>query len=400
MKKLALATLLASSSVLCACSSTGTQPSTQAQLQQMVAEKWSAYGTLIGQPSVGGAAVYVSSPLGSFFASANMGNATEDIHFRVASNTKTFTAAAIMLLHQRGQINIDDFITAKAPGKSVPYIPATADYDIPYKGDITIRELLSHTAGVFDVTNDNIPPEAPCEYSGKSYLLTQDMSRQFTFDELVGVVAKCKASYWAPSEKKYHYSNTGYSLLGKIIETVSGVTYSQFVADNLFAPNGLAQTSSPSLATERTIPAPSTVAYSIGYLVSKGQVTSVTEDNLSPNVAEGNIISTPRELATWDHNLLTGAAGPNAQTVALMKCTIPDGATSCYGLGIEDRTGLGWGHTGAHNGYLSIMGYDPALDLTVVVFFSLLNFDDIAGEAAVLIDVAKRAHDIAGSTNP
>ena len=228
--------------------------------------EWAAYSESIGYPGAAGAVLYVSTPGGAYFASTGMTNASPGIHFRIASNTKTFTAAAIMLLHQRGLLRIDDVLTANIPGTTTPYVPDTASYAIPYKGSITIRQLLGHRAGVYDVTNEDMPVDAPCPYAGKSYVQTQDMSRQFTFDELVGVDAMCNASYWPPSDDRYRYSNTGYSLLGKVIERVSGLSYSDFVVRNLLVPNRLTETSSPSLHTETTLPAPFAVGYSLDYM--------------------------------------------------------------------------------------------------------------------------------------
>jgi D-alanyl-D-alanine carboxypeptidase len=371
------------------------QPDPQAALEQMVARKWAAYSESIGYPAAGGAVLYVSTPAGTYFASTGMENASPGIHFRIASNTKTFTAAAIMLLQQRGLLRIDDVITANIPGTTTPYVPDTASYAIPYKDGITIRKLLGHRAGVFDVTNSAIPTDAPCPYAGQSYLATQDMSRQFTFDELVGVDALCDASYWPPSENRYHYSNTGYSLLGKVIERVSGLSYSDFVVQNLLVPNRLTETSSPSLHTERSMPAPFAVGYSLDYMGS-GQLVATVADNMSINLAEGNLTSTPEELARWNRALQTGAAGLTVPTVNSMKCADPAGATSCYGLGIEQFPGLGFGHTGAHNGYLSVMLYDPASDVSIVVFFSLLDFGDVPTEGRLLFDVVAQARAILG----
>jgi D-alanyl-D-alanine carboxypeptidase len=301
-----------------------------------------------------------------------------------------------MLLQQRGLLRIDDVITANIPGTTTPYVPDSPSYAIPYKGSITIRQLLGHRAGVYDVTNDAMPPDAPCPYAGKSYLATQDMSRQFTFDELVGVDAMCNASYWPPSENEYHYSNTGYSLLGKVIERVSGLSYSDFVVQNLLVPNQLTETSSPSLHTETTIPEPFAVGYSLDYMESRKLVATVA-DNMSINVAEGHLISTPEQLARWNRALVTGAAGLDDATVNSMKCAILAGATSCYGLGIQQFSGLGFGHTGAHNGYLSVMLYDPDSDVSLVLFVSLIDFDDIGAEARVLFDIVTQARAILGS---
>ena len=117
---------------------------------------------------------------------------------------------------------------------------------------------------------------------------------------------------------------------------------------------------------------------------------------MSNNVAEGNLTSTPEQLARWNRALVTGSAGLDGTTVDQMKCAIPAGATSCYGLGIEQRSGLGFGHTGAHNGYMSIMSYDPDGDVSIVLFFSLLDFDAMGRESMLLIDVVTQARAILG----
>ena len=387
-KRIALIAALAASS---ACGGSS-QPDPDAALRQMVASKWAAYGEGIGYPAAGGVVLYVWTPTGAHFASTGMENASPGIHFRIASNTKTFTAAAIMLLQQRGLLRVDDVVTANIPGTTTPYVPDSPSYAIPYKSSITIRKLLDHTAGVFDVSNELMPIGSPCPYAGLYYPATRASSHEFTFDELVGVDAQCNASYGAPSEDRYHYSNTGYSLLGKIIERVSGLTYSEFVTRNLLVPNGLTETSSPSLSTETTIPAP----FAVGYTLESGALIATVADNMSLNVAEGNLISTPEQLARWNRALLTGTAGLDATTVASMKCTVPAEATSCYGLGIQLLPGLGYGHTGAHRGYLSIMVYDPVNDVSLVLFSSLIDFDDTATEAKVLFDIVTQARTILG----
>ncbi len=368
-------------------------PDYGASLQRMVTQKWDEYGKSIGHPQTGGAALYISSPKGNYFASTNMDNARPDIHFRAASNTKTFTAAAIMLLYQRGQLNIDDLITAQMPGKDTPYVPDSPSYSIPYKDSITIRQLLSHRAGVFDVTNSTIPEDAPCQYAGEDYIDTQSPAHQFAFDELVGVVADCKLAYWEPGQNKYHYSNTGYNLLGKIIERVSGISYSDFITENLIEPNNLVNTSSPHLASDTRIADP----FAVGHTLAGGLIYTVEEDNMSANVAEGNIISTPADLTRWIKLLISGTAGIEKQYIdMMMDCTPEAGASSCYGFGLEWREGLGYGHTGGHNGYLSIMAYDPANDVSSTLFFSFINGDDLNGQAMVLIEIPLESRKILG----
>jgi D-alanyl-D-alanine carboxypeptidase len=342
-------------------------------------------------------AVYITSPKGNYFASeAINGPSSHQIHFRAASNTKTFTAASIMLLHQQGYLNIDDLIVSHIPGKRMPYVPDTKEYDIPYKGAITIRQLLMHRAGVFDVSNDDVPETCQEPYAGQNYVdyiridLGQD-DHQFTFDELVGVVATCDLSYWPPGEG-YHYSNTGYSILGKIIERVSEMSYGEFVMENLVLPNGMNATTFPYLATDRTLPEP----YAKGYLYYEGVLSEVTTDNMSANVAEGNVISTPSDLELWVRSLIRGEAGVSKEFIDMMKCQPESPLTSCYGMGILFFEGLGYGHNGAHEGYMSLMLYDPDDDVALVVFFGVLNGDQWEEQLHFINEVGSEARKVLG----
>lgn len=366
------------------------------QLTAMVEAQWGKYlATLPAQ--AGGLALYVMTPEGRYFASTGIENASENIHFRAASNTKSFTAASIMLLAQDGKLKIDDHITDLIPGTNQPYVPDSADYAIPYKGQITIRQLLRHRAGVFDVTNNEVPQSCNVPYAGQNYIVYQrevlgHPDHQYSFDELVGIDALCQLSSFVPGEG-YSYSNTGYSILGKIIERVSGISYAEFVEKRLIAPNGLSDTSVPVLATDTTIPAP----FAAGNVIENGQLIAWTEDNMSANIAEGNIISTPSDLGRWVRRLLRGEAGPNSESVQEMIACLP-GENPCYGFGLFEVADLGpsYGHNGAHAGYLSLMLHDPARDVTIVIFSSLLNFDDAAAEMAVQKEVAKQARQILG----
>jgi D-alanyl-D-alanine carboxypeptidase len=365
-------------------------------LQGKVTSKWQEYTSKYGVKK-GGIAVYITSPKGNYFASEAIdGPASPYIHFRAASNTKTFTAASIMLLHQRGFLNIDDKIVNTIPSKGIPYVPDTIEYAIPYKGQITIRQLLMHQAGVFDVDNDPVPETCPVPYAGKYYTdyfsteLGQD-DHQFTFDELVGVVATCGRSYWPPGGG-YHYSNTGYSILGKIIERVSGKSYGEFVMENLVLPNAMYETSLPYLSTDKRLPVP----YTTGYFWYESSLSEVTEDNMSAHVAEGNVISTPADLARWVRALIRGEAGVRKEFVDMMKCQQEENASSCYGLGILKLDDLGYGHNGAHRGYLSLMLYNPDDDVALVVFFGVLDGDHLVDQLNFINEVGSEAREVLG----
>jgi D-alanyl-D-alanine carboxypeptidase len=179
----------------------------------------------------------------------------------------------------------------------------------------------------------------------------------------------------------YHYSNTGYSLLGKIIERVSGRSYAYFLTEEVMKPAGMVNSSMPVLGTDRSVPAP----YATGYTITMDTVINSTLSNMSANVAEGNLISTPDDLSRFLLQLLSGKGVLTTHTVnaVMMNCLPTEGGTNAnYGCGLTYTNNLGYGHSGAHEGYLSLMACDPNSGFTVVIFTNALNFSN--GTTSVL----------------
>jgi D-alanyl-D-alanine carboxypeptidase len=372
-------------------------PQYQSKLQDMLDSGWTKYGSDKTNWG-GGVAMRILSPKGNFFISTEMGEGvTEHIHFRGASTTKTFTGASILLLQQRGMLNIDNVITDLIPGTSQTYVPDTPDYAIPYKSEITIRLLLEHRAGVFDVANNPVPSTARAPYAGQYYItyVREDLGEDdhtFTFDELVGVVAS-NGLYFTPPGTEFHYSDTGYSLLGKIIERVSGKKYDIFVQDNFLTPNSLSKTSFPYEGSDQSIPSP----YAEGYIWFDNTLYNVTQDNMSPHTAEGNVISAPLDLAEWVKRLLRSEAGLDEEYVEMMMDCRPTGEShQYYGLGCVFTPGLGYGHNGGHIGYLTVMRYDPDFDVALVIFASVFNANDLQGQSEFLYELGYSAREILG----
>ena len=355
------------------------QSDLQYKFQELVNTELAAYKEKF--PSCpGGLAMEVISKQGTFFVSAGMGtDITDQIHFRAASNTKTFTATAILLLHQQGKLDISHKITDTIPGTSEPYVPDTPEYNIPYKDSITILDLLHHRAGVFDISNDPVPDNVSAQvpYKGLNYIeyiLDSDPMHTFTFDELVSVVAQCELSYFAPNTG-YHYSNTGYSMLGKIIERVSQKSYQQFLMEDIILPMGMQNSSMPVLGTDQSIPVP----FAPGYIFDSDLLEDVTLSNISANVAEGTLITTPNDLGHFLRKLLSGQGvlSPYLVNQVMMNCLSNNNIyAGGYGCGLNYLNNLGYGHSGAHIGYLSQMAYDPQTDFTVVVFTNCWNVED------------------------
>ena len=118
---------------------------------------------------------------------------------------------------QDGWLNLDDNITSFIPNTTEPYVLNSAEWAIPHKNQITIKQLLQHNAGVYDVSNDAVPGFGRLPYV--EYLLENFPNHQFTATELVNQITIHNLSYGTPNQM-YHYSNTGYTILGEIIARV------------------------------------------------------------------------------------------------------------------------------------------------------------------------------------
>ena len=128
----------------------------------------------------------------------------------------------------------------------------------------------------------------------------------------------------------------------------------------------------------------------------EGVLSEVTEDNMSASVAEGNVISTPSDLALWVRSLIRGEAGVNKEYIDMMKCQPEEGTSSCYGMGILCIKGLGYGHNGGTEGYISLMLYDPNVDVALVVFFGVSNGDHVIEQFHFINEVGSEARKVLG----
>ena len=379
MKKILLLLLVLTGVCVSSCSSSS--GFTQADLQNILETEWQNYSrdkTNFG----GGIAMQILTPSADYFISSGMGGDMDSSHrFRTASVTKTFTAASIMLLHERGKLNIDHKLSDNIPCPddnnpctAIPYFP----YNIPHRNEITIRMILMHRAGIFDLTNTDIRDNAASHgepYVGKNYIEETmkhpNEEHQFTFDELFRVIERDEQVGFEPPDSKYSYSDTGYTILGYIIERVSGKTYEAFVRDEFLIPNGLSSSSLPWKGTERTLPPP----FVNGYMWDGSTLTDVTVDNMSGFVGNGNMVTTMLDLATWAKRLMTGQTALNMSVVEQMKSGLPSQGTHTYGLGIQYTPNFGYGHGGDHEGYTTLMFYRPEQDIAYVV---LMNTWDVS----------------------
>jgi D-alanyl-D-alanine carboxypeptidase len=322
--------------------------------------------------------VLIQTPTQTYFTSsvaAGQQPVTPNTVYRFASVTKNFTATAVMKMYQDGWLDYKAHITDLIPGTNQPYVPATPDWNIPNKSQITIEQLLQHSAGVFDVDNDPVPG-----FNGESYVnyvLSRDSTHQFTTEEMLKPIIDNQLYYFTPNNGQ-HYSNTGYVILSRIIERVystksgSAKTFADYLYDHITGPSSRVPlpVSFPYRADDVQLPQPNVASLlwrPSGRLERFGQV------NMSAHVGEGNGYSSMASLNTFVRTLMRGENILQPQTVTLLQ-TSGSVARPSYALGTSLFTNLGYGHNGAIAGYLTLMVYDPTTEVSLV---AMLPFWDL-----------------------
>jgi CubicO group peptidase (beta-lactamase class C family) len=226
--------------------------------------------------------------------------------FQSGSMGKQFTATAVMMLVERGKIGLDDPLTKYFPGGP------------GWWKQVTIRELLSHTAGFTDYPKDF------------------DFRKDYTEDDLLKIVETVPAAY-APGTD-WAYSNLGFLTLGILIHHVSGQFYGDFLRDNVFKPLGM---SSTRIINEADI-IPNRAS---GYRLVEGQLKN--QEWVAPTVnttADGSLYFSILDLAKWDAALYTDkllSPGDLKQmwTVAALRNGKPNKGRYGFGWFIETKNG-------------------------------------------------------------
>jgi len=263
--------------------------------------------------------------------------ATASTVYRIGSITKQFTSSEIMRLAQQGKLSIDDPITK--------YLP-----DVPTHGQtITIRRLLNHTSGIHNYTAE------------PSWRKT--WSQSLSPRQIVALVDHDSLDF-KPGDK-WSYSNTGYVLLGMIIEKVTGETYANYLEHDLFKPLGLTQTSyCPSRPSDPT--------FADGYSAESGTAKPAEYLDMTHPHGAGALCSTVRDLVKWQR-ALQGGRVVNARSFALMTTpdTLNNGRPLTYGFGLAAGKLNGHrliGHSGGINGFTTASSFFPDDSVNVVVF--------------------------------
>lgn len=270
--------------------------------------------------------------------------------FRIGSVTKQFTAAALLLLEEQGKLQLDDRVASHFP-----------DAPDSWK-DITLHHLLTHTSGIPSVTSLpdyakwKLTPSTPAE----TLAHVRDLPLEFT-----------------PGEK-FNYSNSGYILLGAVIEHASGVSYEAFITAHLFKPLGMADTGYDSLAA--IIPLRAS-----GYIQTPDGLANAPYIDMHFPHGAGGLYSTTRDLVRWTNGVFGGQL---LSAASLKKMLTP--LHSDYALGVGVKTNRGRkviAHGGGIEGFNAHLAYYPESRLTVAVL-SNVNGPAATELAARLADAA------------
>lgn len=274
--------------------------------------------------------------------------------FELASVSKQFTAMGIVLLEKQGKLKYDDPISK--------FIPELSFYK-----NITVRNLLNHTGGL---------PDYMEIFSEK-----WDKSKFATNKDIVTEFSKYKPEILFQPNEKYEYSNTGYALLGYIIEKVSGQSFGDYLEANIFKPLGMKNT-----FVYRSRFQPKVIEnYAKGYIENDfGSI--ISPDDLAKSyytyyldgmVGDGMVNSTTEDLLKWDRSLYTDKlVNEKDKAIIFQGAKLNDGKMTNYGFGWQIGENKEYGkviaHSGSWAGYTNYIERNLSKDQTIII---LQNID-------------------------
>ena len=296
-----------------------------------------------------GAIVGVRTPEGTWVRSLGVANKASgkpmraNMHHRIGSVTKTFTATLLLRAAADGRLSLDDTIGQYVEG-------------VPNGDEITLRQIADMSSGIASYTLDEQFQEE----------LFADPEAVWTPEELAQIGVE-DSPVFDPGDG-WQYSNTNYVLLGMVLEQVTGKPIGQLYRKGIIEPLGLRETSFPN--ADPALPNP----YDHGYTLqgqSDGEPVDATHWNPSWAWSAGGMISTVDDMLVYGRALGTGKGLlPREQQAERLTSFLyglpPNSAERAYGIGLADE--YGWlGHTGELPGFNTTVYYHPELHTTVVV---------------------------------
>jgi D-aminopeptidase len=276
---------------------------------------------LLAQESAGLASIELGVPIGP------------DTAFRIASVSKQFTCAAILLLAREGKLSVEDDIRRHLP--ELPEFGAT----------VTLAHCMRNSSGLRDMLE-------------LMRLGGVELAEPVSADDLLAAVGRQRSLNFAPGSR-FLYSNTGFMLLGCIVERVSGQPFGRFLAQRLFTPAGMTCTRHVA-STAELVP-----GLACGYLPGTGGGFRRAR-HAFPLGGEGGLVSTVEDLALWVRHLTRKPALDDALQA---QAAFPDGSLNAYANGVEVRYWRGLrtvSHGGLWPGFKTCFLRLPAHDLAVI----------------------------------
>jgi Beta-lactamase class C and other penicillin binding proteins len=264
---------------------------------------------------------------------------TPQTNFRLASVSKQFTAAAILLLAEDGRLSIDDPLKRWLPG-----LPAAAE-------QVTLRHLLSHTSGLLDYEDLMDPAD----------------SRQVHDSDVLQLLQREDRTYFAPGSQ-YRYSNSGYALLALVVGQASGMDFASFLQQRIFQPLGMTGT----VAHQDGVDEVAHRAY--GHSLVDGRWQRTDQSTTSAVLGDGGIYSSLDDLARWDAALYDERLLSHAslQQMFSPSTPTPEPDVPSYGFGWRLNGKAQW-HSGESIGFRNVILRYPDQRLTVIVLTNRNN---------------------------
>ena len=258
--------------------------------------------------------------------------ATPRSNYRLASVSKQFTAAAILLLAEEERLDLDDSLR-----KWFPTLPPLAEA-------ITLRHLLVHGSGLVDYED----------------VMSADVDAQLHDADVLRLLEGQDTTYF-PAGSAYRYSNSGYALLALVVERASGMSFPSFLKQRIFQPLGMEDT----LAFVKGGPVVANRAF--GYSAQRAHWNRTDQSSTSAVLGDGGIYSSIHDLAKWDAALYD-ARLLSDQSRALMFSPLvaTDDPKVRYGFGWRITDDTAW-HSGETIGFRNVIVRYPEHRLTVVV---------------------------------
>jgi len=318
-----------------------------------------------------GMVVWIDAPGYRFEGASGLANLMDETRmppegaFRIGSITKMLTATVILQLAEDGALTLDDPLAQ--------WLPEVAD-QVPYGDRITLRHLLAHTSGLFNVVeHEAYYPDlfAAIVVDEATGIPTLACAQRDPNDTLARYVYG-KDAYFEPGTN-WRYSNTNYTLLGMVIEAATGMPLAEAYRASIYEPLGMASTFLDCYEDP-------VIDVVHGYTGSGDAMADLTELHESVGWSAGGLVSTASDLVAFGSGLFGGALFDDPETLVEMTTPAPN---STHGLGVFLQPGS-MGHAGGIAGFRSVLNYAKDIDTVVVMLFNHDGADPEASLAGVL----------------